>query len=77
MKFYTRNEKEYEKWVKTLDSKCLLLNFHLDFEMMMVLGKGAFAEVYSARHKQTKHIYATKCFSKRAVAKERKGKVVF
>ena len=77
VKIYSKNQAEYEQWTKMLEKKCILLNFHTSFELTLVLGKGAFAEVYSARNKHTKHVYAAKCFSKRAIQKERKGRVSF
>lgn len=40
-----------------------------DFDLLSVLGMGAFGKVWRVRHKETKHIYAMKIMKKTSIVK--------
>lgn len=53
-------------------------NFHSkDFEILSLLGSGAYADVYKAKHKVTNVVYSIKVIDKRNVEKENKLYQIF
>ncbi|XP_066272785.1 rho-associated protein kinase 1-like isoform X14 [Branchiostoma lanceolatum] len=51
----------YEKWVEFIEENRLRAE---DFDMIKVIGRGAFGEVQLVRHKKTQKVYAMKLLSK-------------
>ncbi|XP_078675705.1 rho-associated protein kinase 1-like isoform X7 [Branchiostoma floridae x Branchiostoma belcheri] len=51
----------YEKWVEFIEENRLKAE---DFDMIKVIGRGAFGEVQLVRHKKTQKVYAMKLLSK-------------
>ncbi|CAD8182538.1 unnamed protein product [Paramecium octaurelia] len=53
-----------EQLKKVLINKCILTTFHTDFQVLKMIGKGSFANVYLANRQSNGVQYAVKAFSK-------------
>lgn len=69
------NESDFPKWLDHLKRMCVFANFHQQYHMLKVIGRGSFARVYMAEHKVTKAKVAVKAFDKNKVMGQNKGKV--
>ena len=77
MKFtemFTSTENLFLTWVKTLRYLVTQTDFHDQFDVLKVLGKGSFARVYLCQNKSTGEQYAVKAFSKEHLEAQSKGK---
>ncbi|CAD8162420.1 unnamed protein product [Paramecium pentaurelia] len=54
----------FEQLKKVLIGKCVLTTFHNDFNVLKMIGKGSFANVYLAKRQSNGVQYAVKAFSK-------------
>ena len=61
---FVQNTDDFIVLNEILKNFCVLPNFSLDYEILEILGKGYFAEVYSVRNLFTKKTFAAKMFEK-------------
>ena len=62
--FYFLRKEEAENWRGELKSLCVIDGFHDEYELVGMLGKGAFASVYLVEHRATSIPFAVKGFAK-------------
>lgn len=64
-------------WYEALRGELILHQFHEQYTVTKMIGKGHFAKVYMASHNSTKAVYAVKAFSKDYLDGQEKGKEAF
>lgn len=63
--FFLNDYHTFEKIMAILKNYCIMRNFNKKYEIIQYLGRGHFAEVFSAKNKANKQIYAVKIFQKK------------
>lgn len=62
--FFMEEKKNYQTLIEILKKYCILSHFSSDYDIIQILGKGHFAEVFSVRKKSTNQLFAAKIFRK-------------
>ncbi|EGR27261.1 protein kinase domain protein [Ichthyophthirius multifiliis] len=72
---FTHDQKQYDDWKNALTYRCIQLNFHEEYQVFKMIGKGSFAKVYLATKKSTPGSqFAIKAFNKEFMSTQHKGK---
>jgi calcium-dependent protein kinase len=77
MKFtevYTSDETTFLQWMDVLKTIVIQTDFHANYDVIKMLGKGSFARVYLAQCRATGEQFAVKAFSKEYIESQDKGK---
>lgn len=77
MKFtevYTEDEDTFITWMEVLKTIVIQTDFHANYDVIKMLGKGSFARVYLAQSRSTGEQFAVKAFSKEYIESQDKGK---
>lgn len=66
-KFLIRDQKDLEQWRRGLAKSCFQTEFLASYDILGLLGRGAFASVYLANNKTSNNKYAVKAYSKNSI----------
>ncbi|EGR30423.1 protein kinase domain protein [Ichthyophthirius multifiliis] len=74
IEIYTDDQLIFKEWRNVITLNAIQQNFHEDFIVTKIIGKGSFAKVYLATKKQNNQQYAIKAFNKEFMLNQHKGK---
>ena len=76
LKYYeliAKNEDDKSKWIAALAKVAVRSDFHTQYKVISVIGKGSFAKIYNAKNTTTGQIVAVKAFSKEEINRTADG----